>query len=80
MKPVYIVKWEDSETEAGWPGEEEMDKGLLFPLITSIGFLVKENKKGIVLAISWDAENKRGNPVIFIPRRAIVEKWELDID
>lgn len=80
MKPIYLVQWEDSETEDGWPGESDWDKGLNFPLVTSIGWLIKESDKGIVLAISYDPDGDRANPIIFIPYSCIKKMEEIELE
>ena len=71
-KPIYLVVWEDSETADGWDGAYEIDEHLNFHPMSSVGFLIAENDKGIALAISWDPKNERANPILYIPHAAII--------
>ena len=50
MKPVKI-KWRDSVTLQGWRFAEDM-KDFNCPVITTIGYVVTETKKDVVVAMS----------------------------
>lgn len=71
-KPVYKyplieVQWTDAETGHGW--EEESDLDIALPLVTTVGFLVRESETCVMLAstISDSSSNAR----IKIPRGMI---------
>lgn len=50
MKPFVEVLWRDAEGSPGWHTQEELD-AITVPLVTTRGYLVREDKEMIVLAM-----------------------------
>jgi hypothetical protein len=72
-RPIYYVEWEDSESWSGWSRPERFPES---SNCTTIGFLVKEEKRFLVFASSHDgAEAVEG--VMRIPKVAIRKKRRL---
>ena len=80
MKPVYLIEWIDSEASHEWTDKEEWKGQLKFKSIFSIGFLIAENEKGLLLAVSWDNENKHACAIQSIPHCCIVKQYRIAID
>jgi hypothetical protein len=70
--PVVVVTWDDAESDDGW-GEapEELEP----KLATSVGFLVRQTEKYILLAMSYD--NGHTNGRFQIPKALIKETKEI---
>jgi len=69
---AYFVLWVDSQShEGGWHSIEE-DVDLEFRHMPAIGFLIKQNKKGIALAVSPDDDSGDAISILEIPKCAIV--------
>ena len=65
MKPLRPIRvdWEDSASMARWIQPEELSGfGRCAFIVSSVGFLVYEDKKAIVLAGQQNAEGWFGNP------------------
>lgn len=67
--PIEIVTWWDASTEHGWKSLSEIDDD--DPVITSIGFVVKETANNITLAMSVDDDDDDTNGRGRIPKPMI---------
>jgi len=66
---LVIVEWEDIYSETGWCE----DKDLHCPVFRTVGFLVKQDKKRIIIA---DTEPDQGTLTVF-PRGCILKIEEI---
>lgn len=70
MKPV-LIEWEDA-----WilPGKQDIDILPCSPELThTLGFILEENKQGILLASEvWPEDKEHVSGPFFIPRKMIV--------
>jgi hypothetical protein len=69
--PLVEIKWWDAQTAHGWEEEETIEVDI--PLVTTIGFLIKDTDKGVTVASSICAD-KQSNARISIPLGMIVER------
>jgi hypothetical protein len=73
------VEWVDSHTGGnGWqPVHEYLRKKHRRPMLTSVGYLLADDKKGVVLANSVDPNYNNAAEVISIPIEAIIRRRRL---
>lgn len=72
--PLVQIDWEDAQTGHGWEHEEDITVDI--PVVTTIGFLIKENEKGIVIASSVGSD-RHNNARITIPKGMVVNRKDL---
>lgn len=72
MKPV-MVKWQDAVSSDAWEETEEA-KELEPHAITTIGWLVDENKQRIIVGLNWDQDRGAVSQTIAIPKSWILEQ------
>jgi hypothetical protein len=70
---IYYVKWYDSASTNGWIATEDTDKVTGIALCGSVGFVVREDHKELILALnrSEDGDHCSYGDCIAIPRCAI---------
>lgn len=69
--PLVEVNWLDAQTSHGWEDKDEIDSEV--PVVTTIGFLLKETEDSVVIA-STIGQDKTHNSRILIPIGMIKEK------
>lgn len=73
MKLAFI-KWSDAcFKESGWYDRGEIDSGQAFAN-ESAGFLVKDDARGVVLALEHNPEDGKFRSLLFIPRAMVKSK------
>jgi hypothetical protein len=72
--PLVEVVWTDAQTSHGWESEEETEIDI--PIVTTVGFLIKETESGVRIASTIGAD-KSHNSRMDIPAKMIVTKKEL---
>ena len=74
---IIYVKWLDSSTQTGWLRKDEIMKNPL--KCETVGFLVKENKKSLLLSLNrtQDENYKPFGDVICLPKKSIVVRKTL---
>lgn len=72
--PLIELKWKDAQTGHGWEEAEDVD--LDIPIVTTVGFLIKENEHAIMVASSV-GDDKHNNARILIPMGMVVSRKEL---
>lgn len=72
--PLIHVEWKDAQTGHGWEHEEDLT--IEIPVVTTIGFLIKENDDGVLIASSVGTD-RHSNARIVIPIGMIVSRKEL---
>ena len=77
--PLYAVTWDDAESDASW--SEEPIAPLKATLALTIGFLIRDEEKYILMADSYFLEphSKTVSNTTKIPRGMIVEMAPLNI-
>ena len=72
---LYRIDWEDACADGGWKRVQDVPQPKLLA-VHSVGYLVSENKKAIVLAQQL---SERGNysDTITIPKTCITKKVKL---
>lgn len=71
MKPVYI-KWHDAVSDDEWA--ELHDEPEALHVIHTLGFLIKEDKKSIVVAMQIDPEREGRSMTMTIPKAWILDR------
>ena len=72
MKAVYL-EWWDTTKELDWSEAKNIDIELKIPTKT-LGWFVKENERGLVIAVSYDEETKACSCFKTIPKCAIKKR------
>lgn len=62
--PLVVVEWDDAETSGGW---EEPPAELGEAIAITVGFLIRETTKHLLIASSYDSTNTHTNGRIQIP-------------
>lgn len=62
--PLIVVEWDDAETSGGW---EEPPAELGEAIAITVGFLIRETSKHLLIASSYDSTNTHTNGRIQIP-------------
>ena len=73
LTPV-IIKWQDAESCDAWKGIEEVSSEYKLAEIYTLGWLIKETKTLITVALSYDTDNDRVSSTITIPK-----KWTTEV-
>ena len=71
--PVVHVKWDDACADNSWASVREPE--LKEAVVTTLGFLIKENDRHILIASTYDEENM--NCSIQIPKHSIISREEV---
>ncbi len=69
--PLVEVRWLDAQTSHGWEDQTEVDSEV--PVVTTVGFLLKETEESIVIASSV-GQDKTHNSRITIPTGMIKDR------
>lgn len=77
MKPVF-VSWLDAVSEDAWTSIDEA-KEEEPPVIMSLGYLIYEDDKKLVIAANLDETNGNCSAILSIPRTWLLEMKELRI-
>ncbi len=72
--PLVEVYWTDAQTSHGW--EEEGESDIDVPMVVTVGFLVRQNEKGVRLA-STVGSDRTHNARIDIPEKMVQSIKEL---
>lgn len=79
--PVWVL-WKDASGSASWVDLDSLEELSVAANIQSCGFLVKETKDGVYLAVGVSA-NKEGHDAVanpfFIPRGMILKMKKLKV-
>lgn len=67
--PLIEVIWDDASTDNGW---EAVPESLVPELVTTVGFLVRETDKHLLIASSYDPNHTNGR--IQIPLGMVVSR------
>jgi hypothetical protein len=68
--PLVEIKWDDAAASNSWERPDVME--LSIQIVTSVGFLVKETTKHIVLSSTYDETHV--NASIQIPKGMIISR------
>jgi hypothetical protein len=72
MKKAVMIEWVDSQFGSGeWKKLEDISTNI--PSINSIGFIVKETEKVVVIVQSIDSINKNYTQDFLIPKCSIIK-------
>lgn len=72
--PLVHIEWKDAQTGHGWEDKENVLVEI--PIVTTVGFLIKETGDGVVIA-STVGTDLQSNARISIPQGMIISKKEL---
>lgn len=67
---MILVKWWDAESNDTWLDRDSFI-GSPLPLIETVGILLEENSKMVVLAQNYDSMNDKASMVMRIPKSMI---------
>lgn len=74
--PLVEIKWDDAVTDTGWQHADEIEPSN--EVAITIGFLVKETPKHVVVASTIDADGSTNGriqiPVKMILKRTVIRK------
>ena len=76
--PIEMIVWEDAynEDQTSW---QRIDTIKVEPaLIVSVGFVVKEGKKGVILSMDYDEDEDNCHAWSFIPKSVIQSRVRLE--
>ena len=78
-KEILYIAWVDSATTHGWVASEDTDKVCGIGHVCTVGFLVRENEKEIILAMNGatDDHTSPHGDCIAIPKVCISERRKL---
>ena len=68
------VHWKEAQTGHGWEHEEDLTVEI--PIVITVGFLIKENDDGLVIASSVGTD-RHSNARITIPKGMVVTRKDL---
>ena len=72
MKKAVMIEWVDSQFEPqGWKHINEVK--ITIPHIHSVGFIIKQSKKAIVISQSIDIKNNHISNDFTIPKCSIIK-------
>jgi hypothetical protein len=72
--PLIHIEWKDAQTGHGWEHEEDLT--IEIPIVITVGFLIKENEDGVLIASSVGTD-RHSNARIVIPKGMIVSRKDL---
>lgn len=72
--PLVEILWKDAQTGHGW--EHADDITVEIPTVITVGFLVKENEDGLVIASSVGTD-RHNNARITVPKGMVVSRKDL---
>ena len=72
--PLVHIEWKDAQTGHGW--EHQDDVQIEIPIVTTIGFLIRDNDEGVMVA-STVGSDLHCNARIVIPKGMIVSRKDL---
>jgi len=76
-KPLVLVEWEDASHNSIWQKEDSIEREINEPvIICDVGWLVKENKKTVLMSSRYSPTGDDYNFVRRIPR-SLVRKMEV---
>ncbi len=67
--PLVRIQWYDAESSHGW--EEDTALTTDNPLVTTVGFLIKDDEKSVIVASTIDPTNRHTNARLKIPKGMI---------
>lgn len=74
--PLVEIKWDDAVTDVGWMDAAEIEPSN--EVATTIGFVVKETPKHVVIASTIDADGSTNGriqiPIKMILKRTVIRK------
>lgn len=75
--PTYLIEWDDAMADASWEilREEDIKDSKCYTL----GFLVGETKKHIVIASTYDEESEHTNARLQIPKGMITKQIKIEL-
>ena len=75
--PTYLIEWDDAMADASWEilREEDIKDSKCYTL----GFLVGETEKHIVIASTYDEESEHTNARLQIPKGMITKRIRVDL-
>lgn len=76
--PIEVVEWYDSESIDPWTNVDDLNSD--GPAIITIGFVVKENDRMLVVSPNWDSKNRNVSCVMMIPKCCIKKRREIKWD
>jgi hypothetical protein len=74
--PLICIKWDDACADNSWV--DLKDPELKEAVVITLGFLIKENKKHILIASTYDEANM--NCSIQIPKHSIISREEITVN
>jgi hypothetical protein len=73
VKTLLYVEWADATTQDGWDSDHSLESHI----IKSVGFLIKETSRDLVIAADWS--EPESNRRLAIPKAWIQNKKELTL-
>jgi len=72
LNKMVLIEWIDAESEDSWTFSPDIDHGCA--LIKSVGWLLKESKKSVTIALNHDTKNDSWSCIMKIPTGMIKTK------
>lgn len=72
-RKLLYVEWADATTQDGWDSDHNLESHI----IKSVGFVIKETKRDLVIAADWS--EPESNRRLAIPKAWIQNKKEISL-
>ena len=73
--PIYLIEWDDAMADASW--EELKKEDVKQSTCFTLGFLIAETRKHIVIASTYDSDSEHTNARLQIPKGMIITDVKL---
>jgi len=70
---IEVIHWRDALSDHGWSETREAE----LAEVVSVGFLIAENKKAVMIATTWAEPESNGR--MNIPKGWITKRYKVDI-
>ncbi len=76
--PAYLIEWDDAMADASW--EELKKEDIKQSTCFTLGFLIAETRKHIVIASTYDNDSEHTNARLQIPKGMIISRRKINLD
>ena len=74
-KPLYLITWEDPHSDCEWANCEQIEKFLKErAIVTEVGWIVDDNKEGIVISNQFSSDGDFGNKTKILKKLILSKK------
>jgi hypothetical protein len=70
MKPLALVRWQDAHSDGGQHAESDIAHEAL--IVHTIGYVLRDDDKGVSIAAEFIPESDNYRAITFIPRALVL--------